>query len=241
MPAQVFLSYAAEDRDAAESIQLALLGAGYRVFFDRQSLPAAGDYYAGIQSAVSASDFFVFLVSAHSVAAGSFALTELKQVRAKWPHPKGRVLPVLVDPAGLERLPNYLRSVTFLEPEGHLAAEVLMSVDAMARALAPEPQAAAPVQSVAAIDFNGLWRTWTGGEFNIVQSGNAFTFVAVDRASGLVAEGSGTIDGRRFKSIFRTNMPSTGTGEGSVSNDGQQITGIFDDSRLGRYTQVLSR
>lgn len=237
----VFLSYAAEDRDAAESIQLALLGAGYRVFFDRQSLPAAGDYYAGIQAAVSSVDLFVFLVSAHSVAEGSFALTELKQARLRWPHPKGRVLPVLLDPAGLARMPNYLRSVTFLEPEGHLAAEVLMAVDAMARELGAQAPAAGSRPAVTAIDFNGVWRTWTGTEFHIAQSGNAFTFVAVDRGTGLHAEGSGTIEGRHFRSVVRTNMPSTGTGEGTVSTDGRQITGNFDDSRVGRYTQVLSR
>jgi hypothetical protein len=39
----VFVSYATEDRDAAEEVRLALSGGGHEVFFDRDSLPPAGD------------------------------------------------------------------------------------------------------------------------------------------------------------------------------------------------------
>lgn len=49
-----FLSYASEDRPLAEEIQLALAGAGHEVFFDRESLPAGGDYHARIKASVDA-------------------------------------------------------------------------------------------------------------------------------------------------------------------------------------------
>ena len=51
---KIFLSYATEDRALAEQIQLALAGAGHEVFFDRESLPAGGDYHERIKASVDA-------------------------------------------------------------------------------------------------------------------------------------------------------------------------------------------
>ena len=65
---KIFLSYASEDRPQAEEIQLALAGAGHEVFFDRESLPAGGDYHTRIKASVDAADLFVFLISPDSVA-----------------------------------------------------------------------------------------------------------------------------------------------------------------------------
>jgi len=116
---QIFLSYAAEDHDLAEEVQLALIGAGHQVFFDRASLPPGHDYHSRIQSAVQSSDLFVFLISPNSVAQGSYAVTELKYARAKWPHPKGKLLPVLARATDWHAIPPYLRSITVLRPEGN--------------------------------------------------------------------------------------------------------------------------
>ena len=93
---EIFLSYASEDRELAEQVQLALAGSGHHVFYDKESLPAGNDYHARIRSAVQRADIFVFLISPNSVAQGSYALTELKYARTKWPHPKTRLLPVLL-------------------------------------------------------------------------------------------------------------------------------------------------
>src|SRR5574337_1294347 len=140
----IFLSYATEDRPLAEEIQLALAGAGHEVFFDRESLPAGGDYHARIKAAVDAADALVFLISPDSVADGGYALTELGYARSRWPHPKGRVLPVLVRATPFERMPAYLKSVTVLEPEGNAAAEVAAAVARLAAVAAPAPAAASP-------------------------------------------------------------------------------------------------
>lgn len=59
----VFLSFASEDRQIAEQVQLALTGAGHHVFFDKESLPAGGDYHARIRNAIAQSEIFVCLVS----------------------------------------------------------------------------------------------------------------------------------------------------------------------------------
>ena len=129
---KIFLSYASEDRPQAEEIQLALAGAGHEVFFDRQSLPAGGDYHARIKASVDEAELFVFLISPDSVDAGGYTLTEMGYARARWQHPRGHVLPVLLRPTDFKTIPAYLKSVTVLEPSGNVAAEV---VSAVARAV----------------------------------------------------------------------------------------------------------
>jgi hypothetical protein len=129
---KVFLSYASEDRPQAEEIQLALAGAGHEVFFDRQSLPAGGDYHARIKASVDAADRFVFLISPDAVDPGGYTLTEMGYARSRWPHPKGHVLPVLLRPTPFAAIPAYLKSVTVLEPSGNAAAEVVAAVEQLA-------------------------------------------------------------------------------------------------------------
>lgn len=130
---RIFLSYASEDRAAAEPLALLLRGEGHTVFFDRDDLPPGGSYDARIRAAIRASDLLVFLVSPDSVAAGAYTLTELGIARRRWPHPAGRVLPVLLRPTPIETIPVYLRAVTLVEPEGNLAADVADAIDDAAR------------------------------------------------------------------------------------------------------------
>lgn len=126
---KIFLSYASEEAQTAEEIQLALTGSGHDVFFDRTSLPAGGDYNARIRKAIEDSDGMIFLISAHSVAKGSYALTELKFAREKWEHPRGCVMPVMAMPTDYDKIPVFLKAVTILEPEGNIAAEVAAEVE----------------------------------------------------------------------------------------------------------------
>jgi TIR domain len=126
---RVFLSHASEDRDAAEQIYLVLVKAGHDVFFDRSELPAGGDYNTRIQEAVYECELFIFLISPNSVARSSYALTELKFAREKRQHPEGYVLPVMVRETSYDLIPNYLKAVSILEPEGNTAAEVGRQVE----------------------------------------------------------------------------------------------------------------
>ena len=124
----IFLSYPSEERTLAEEIQLALVGAGHQVFFDKQSLPGGGDYQQRIKQSVDSADLFVFLITADSVAPTSFALTELAYARERWPHPKERVLPVRLHDTPIAAIPPYLKAVTLVEPEGNVAAAVVAAV-----------------------------------------------------------------------------------------------------------------
>jgi len=127
---KVFLSHASEDEKVATEICLALRGAGHDVFFDAHDLPPGGDYNTRICDAIDTSDALVFLVSPHSVDAGSYTLSELKFAQQKWPRPWGHVLPVMVSEIAWAEMDPYLAAVTVLKPAGNRAVEV---VDALAR------------------------------------------------------------------------------------------------------------
>lgn len=121
---RVFLSYANEDRAAAEPLVLLLRGEGHTVFFDRDDLPGGSEYNVRIRKAVNSSDLFLFLISPESVATGRYTLSELAMARRRWPHPNDRVLPVMLRPTPLDAVPPYLRAVTIVDSAGNFSADV---------------------------------------------------------------------------------------------------------------------
>jgi formylglycine-generating enzyme required for sulfatase activity len=131
---KIFLSYASEDRSAADQIRLALAAEGHDVFFDREDLPAGDAFHARIRSAIERSDQFIFLVSPHALDGGSYTLNELDIARQTWRNPARRVLPVVLRPTELARIPDYLKSVTLLTTDGNLVATVVDAVHRVAQA-----------------------------------------------------------------------------------------------------------
>jgi len=127
----VFLSYASDDRNLAEQVAHSIRARNHTVFFDRTDLPPGASYEKQIQQAIHKAAVMVFLVSPDSVAAGRFTQTELRFAQARWPSASNRVLPVMIRPTPFDDIPNYLRSVTILEPSGNIPAEVAASVDGM--------------------------------------------------------------------------------------------------------------
>ncbi len=88
----------------------------------------------------------------------------------------------------------------------------------------------------------GTWADPTGTLFRITPTGNGvFSFVAVNRQSGLQSQGTVTTRGDQLISTFRTNIPSTGGGTGTLSADGLRLTGDFRDSVVGSYSMTLYR
>jgi TIR domain len=128
---KIFLAYASEEKDLAESIALSLRGRAYEVFLDRDDLPVGVSYDQQIERAVKASDIFVFLISPASVAEGRYTRSELAFARQKWLNPSGHVLPVLARDTSLTNVPAYLKSVTILEPQGSIPAETSAAIDKM--------------------------------------------------------------------------------------------------------------
>jgi formylglycine-generating enzyme required for sulfatase activity len=130
---RIFLSYSSQDRSLAESICASLRAQRHQVFFDRSDLPSGEEYDGRIRRAIERSQLFVFLVSPSSLREDSYARTELAIAQRARPHPAGRLLPVLVAPVALERIPPYLTSVTLLEPVGHVPAAVTDAVHQLMR------------------------------------------------------------------------------------------------------------
>ncbi|MBL8484481.1 MAG: toll/interleukin-1 receptor domain-containing protein [Rhodocyclaceae bacterium] len=128
MKRKLFLSYASSSAALAERLELALEAEGWDVFRDRSDLPPGEAYDARIAAAVEAAERFVFLITPDAVAPGRYTLSELEFARRRWPQPSGRVLPVIVAPTPLADIPAYLKAVTFLQPQGEIAAEVVAAL-----------------------------------------------------------------------------------------------------------------
>jgi formylglycine-generating enzyme required for sulfatase activity len=126
---KLFLSYASQDRDVAKAIETVLRESGHDVFFDRDDLPPGEEFHARIRHAIAQSDVLIFLLSPDAVDAGSYTLTELEIAEAAWKRASGKLLPVLLRPTPLASLPPFLKSVTFLETSGNVAAAVDAAVD----------------------------------------------------------------------------------------------------------------
>jgi hypothetical protein len=108
----------------AERIAYAIGERGFKVFFDKLALRPGETFNSRIRHEIELSSLFVFLVTERAVTPPNYALTELKFAMGKWPHPKGRVLPVMMRETRLDALPEYLKSVQILKPVGNVAAEV---------------------------------------------------------------------------------------------------------------------
>lgn len=121
---KIFLSYSSTDQNIVEPVYYELLNSGHEVFIDRKSLLPAEEFNSVIRKSVHKSDLFIFMISPDSVKKSAYTHTELRFAEEKWPHPKGHVLPVMLQPTDYALIPNYLKAINILESEGNLAAEV---------------------------------------------------------------------------------------------------------------------
>ncbi len=167
---KVFLSYPGEEREMAQRVEYALLAQGHDVFFDLSDLAAGLEYDQAIARAIEDTDLLVFLVTPAAVERGSYTLTELGLAERRWPHPSGRVLPIMLRPTALDTVPAYLRAVSILEPRGDVVAETAHEVQRMARAIRFSGRALVRLRSRAGVvslllfmTLVGamLWRPWT--------------------------------------------------------------------------------
>jgi len=131
---KIFLSHASENAAAAESITFSLRNRGHVVFLDRDDLPAGNTYDQRIENAIKDSDLFIFLISPSSLAQGRYTLTELAFARRKWPNPNRHILPIMAVKTPFDVIPEYLKAVTILKPQGNVTAETSAAVDALASA-----------------------------------------------------------------------------------------------------------
>ena len=233
---KIFLSHASEDRSLAREIQLALLGSGHQVFFDRESLLAGGDFHTRIREEVNGSDLFIFLISPHSLSSGKYTLSELRYAEKKWLHPREHVLPVMIERVPFEQINEYLKAVTILEPAGNIAAEVAAEVAAKEELNAKSPP------SVTSI--SGSWRdpNFPSNGSRIIQDGNSFRFNGwgvLPNGIPFITSGSGTVTGQNITSKYTTTYQngwvSKGECMGTASLDGSRMTSTCTDNVLGTF------
>jgi TIR domain len=190
---QIFICHTDDHKDKAGSIAISLRGRGYRVFLDKDTLQPGQSYEVYIEKAIKRSSAFVFLVSPRSVSPGRFTLTELKFASQKWPHPANVVLPVLVEPTDLNKLPVYLKGATMLEAHGDLGAEVsaviarMVSVRSYRKLLA----VAAAIALVAGI---GIYAVTSHNVPDPVPDGPSYSAVAECTRTGTVGKGTGATE-----------------------------------------------
>jgi len=126
---KIFLSYAHQGRDAANALYLALADQGHKVFFDRHDLAAADPFHNSIRAAIEDAHLLIFLISPDAVDAGSYTLSELDIGQKAGV----KILPVMLRATEIATLPAVLRSITFYQPEGDVAAGVAAEVHRIAR------------------------------------------------------------------------------------------------------------
>lgn len=127
----IFISYASEDRSTADALAVRLRTEEHEVFLDRDDLPEGDAYDDRIREAVASCDLYLFLVTPLSIQPGRYTMTELKFARERFPNPRGRVLPVLIEPTPFSDIPPYLSAVTVLQPQGNAIAETVAEVGRM--------------------------------------------------------------------------------------------------------------
>lgn len=135
---KIFLSYAAEQFTLAERLYLSLVAGGHEVFFDRTNIPPGTDFNDIILSQIRHSDLLIYLISPQSIREGAYARTELKFAQEVWRAPLGHVLPVMVKATPIEDVPNYLKAVSILTPQGDPVAEVSAAVRDLVTGWKPE-------------------------------------------------------------------------------------------------------
>jgi TIR domain-containing protein len=127
---KIFVSYSRAELRKADELATALRNEGHTVFLDRDNLPAGEDFHSRIRKWIAEADLFIFLVSPGSVREDRYAAMELDLARAKWPAPKGHVLPVVVSPVEDALIPPYLLTVTVLK-SGNVVPDTLRAVAAL--------------------------------------------------------------------------------------------------------------
>jgi hypothetical protein len=126
--ANIFLSYASEDFSVAQQLYYALVNLEHRVFFDKKVLKPGEEYNFEIIDSIRESDFAVLLLSQDFLSVGSYCRTELKIIQSNWPIPSGKIFPVIIRDMSFDIIPDYIKSVTILKPDGNLIAETVRMI-----------------------------------------------------------------------------------------------------------------
>ena len=83
-PAQIFLSYAREDKEKVENLYQKLSDAGFKPWMDKKDILPGEVWKSSIRRAIQCSDFFLACLSANSVSKRGFLQKEIKDALDIW-------------------------------------------------------------------------------------------------------------------------------------------------------------
>lgn len=125
---KVFVSYSRRDLVFADSLVVALEGAGYAVFIDRRDLPYGEVWQGELTESIRGADTAIWLISPDSVVS-RWCAWELGEVLRY----NKRLLPLRVREVAHEQLPDAISKIHLMPAEG--VFDVLVHFDALCRAL----------------------------------------------------------------------------------------------------------
>lgn len=128
----IFVSYPREHREIAESLAVKLRNEGHKVFYDAD-LESGEGFDSRIRREIDKCHVAILLLSPRFFDPNRYTLSELRMLREKWPAPKGRILPISIEPFEMSAVPAYIKAVQIFEPKGNLTAEIIHEVRKLAR------------------------------------------------------------------------------------------------------------
>jgi hypothetical protein len=126
--ASVFIAHASENKDVAQDLFYALTKSGLEAYIDEKSLQTGEQFHNKLRDLILSSDYFVFLISPHSIESESYCLTELKFAEEKWVKESKGFIPVMIESVPQENLPAFIRQSNYLSPKGNVTAEVVSEI-----------------------------------------------------------------------------------------------------------------
>jgi tetratricopeptide (TPR) repeat protein len=110
---RVFISYSRQDLNVADRLVTALEEEGFKVTIDRRDLPYGEEWLQELADFIAGSDTVVALVSPQFIASKA-CNWELGEVKAT----NKRLIPLVIEKVAIEDLPESIKKIQLLPPEG---------------------------------------------------------------------------------------------------------------------------
>ena len=119
--AKIFLSYASEDHERVSPLYERLAQEGFQPWMDRRDILPGEKYEVSIAKALKEADFFVSLLSRHSVAKRGYVQVELKRALAAFEEMLEEdiyVIPARLEPCDVPESLSKFHYVDLFETDG---------------------------------------------------------------------------------------------------------------------------
>jgi TIR domain len=102
----VFISYASKDAEIVGSIASALQAAGIKIWMDVQDIAPGANFAEAIRNAIDRASAYIYVASHNSAVSNYMQLELIRAITKRADFP---LIPVILDDAGIEGLPHWLK------------------------------------------------------------------------------------------------------------------------------------